>query len=434
MDAEVAARSEELRRTERTLVGVRFGGIVFALVQVATYGAEPYPPGHLEAAFALVGVLFVVNIAVLAALARCRTLRARRVLAVSSLGADTLVVLGFVTVYAFDPGSAHWAILFVLPLEGASRFLLPGALGTWAVVAAGYVLRQLYADVRFGIEFAWPSIAFRMGLALLVAAVGGTMARDGARQRREAERALRDLERVDALRGRLVSALAHDVRSPLTAIRGALQVLRNRTSLDEATRAHLLRLADRQAERLQRLAADLLDLARLDEGKLALTLADVRLLDAVARAADFLDREGALEVDVPAELEVRADRDRLEQVLVNLVGNALKHGMPPIEVRARRRGPDVLLEVRDHGEGIPAEDVPQMFEPFAAGIGGDSVGMGLWIVGALTEAHGGSVRYEDAEDGGARFLVVLPAGSHRAESEALAAHVAEVEGSRPAVG
>lgn len=432
MDAEGTARSDQLRRTERILARVRWGGALFALLQVWAYDALPYPPGHREAAFALVGALVLANVVVALVLPRCRDLRSLRALSLSMLTADVLVVLGFVTVYAFDPDSAHWAILFVLPLEGAARFDLGGALATWAAVAVGHVLRQVYAEARFGLEVNLSSTAFRMGLVLLVAAVAGFMARDGTRQRADAERALRELERIDALRGRLVSALAHDVRSPLTAIRGSLQVVRTRPGLDEGSRATLLAIADRQAERLQRLAADLLDLARLDEGKLALRLDDVPLRDVLEGATAFLDPDGALEVDVSRDVEVRADRERLEQVLVNLVGNALTHGLPPVELRARRDGPHIVLEIRDHGPGVPPEDVPRMFEPFAAGTARGSVGLGLWIVGALVDAHGGVVRYEAPEDGGARFVVVLPAASHRLEAEALSRHIAEVEGSTAA--
>jgi signal transduction histidine kinase len=108
-------------------------------------------------------------------------------------------------------------------------------------------------------------------------------------------------------------------------------------------------------------------------------------------------------------LRVYADHERLEQVLVNLIANAVRHGRPPVHVTAEALGDTVRIAVRDHGPGVPPEHQGALFERF----GGDSdhpdsVGLGMWIVRLLVEAHGGTVGYESAGPG-ARFIVSLPA-------------------------
>lgn len=103
-----------------------------------------------------------------------------------------------------------------------------------------------------------------------------------------------------------------------------------------------------------------------------------------------------------------ADPDRLEQVVANLLTNALRHGAPPVEVTAWCAGDEVCLAVRDHGEGLPDSLRDHVFEPFVTtDDGGAATGLGSWVVQTLVDLHGGAVRYEDAEPG-ARFVVALP--------------------------
>ena len=399
----------DLRRRERAMLIVRTVGVPWALVQVLSYADREYPAGVKGRVLLLVAALAVGNIAVWIAHGRTHTLAAARQLAVASLALDSIVISGIVWLYAFDPDSALWAVLFISPLEGALRFQLGGALGAWLGTTAVYVGREFWAADRYGFTVQWNSITFRMGIGLIIALVAGLMARDLMRERERLARALQEVEALDRLRAGLVSTLAHDVRSPLTAIRGGLKTLLNQGHrLDAETSRRFLESADLQAERLTRLAEDLLDLARLEEGRLTLKAEAVPLRAAVDQALGYLESEVEMQNDIDAGLEVHADPQRLQQVLVNLALNAASHGAPPYLISAMPNGERVEVIFEDHGPGVAEQDVPGLFDAFRSSSSPGSVGLGLAIVKALTEAQNGIVRYEAASPTGARFIIALP--------------------------
>lgn len=220
-------------------------------------------------------------------------------------------------------------------------------------------------------------------------------------------RATRRLEQLEALRTRFVAAVAHDLRRPLTVIGGLASLLARGPDAVPRDRLDAL-VADvqRQANRLNRLADDLLDAARAQDEQLRLRLQPTRVGDVVRAAA--ADADEPLDVDVDDGLVVHADPARLERVLWNLLSNAEKYGKPPFAVRARAEDGWVRLEVRDHGPGLATEQQARLAEEFTAGDDPASVGLGLAIVWRLIEAHGGRVRYE-AADPGACFQLWLPA-------------------------
>jgi K+-sensing histidine kinase KdpD len=226
---------------------------------------------------------------------------------------------------------------------------------------------------------------------------------------RRQESSNRRLERLEVLRTRFVATVAHDLRSPLTTVKGVASILRDRR--DSVPAEHVDRMLEsvqRQADRLNRLADDLLDAARLDSDKLELVIGEVdvvQLLQAVA--ADAADD---VEVHADGPIHLIADGARLERVIWNLVSNALKYGRPPILLTADTDGDDVRLAVRDHGRGLTPEQTTRLFTEFAAGDDPDSVGLGLAIVWQLVAAHGGTVAYADA-DPGACFTVRIPSQS-----------------------
>jgi signal transduction histidine kinase len=410
---------EDIRRAERTMVFVRGAGAVFAVVQILAYRELPYPPGVKAAALTLAGALGVANLAVWLIHRRVRTRRQAVQLSLAALALDVLVASGIVWAYAFDPASALWAVLFILPMEGAIRFGLWGALWTWAVVTALYTARELWRVDAFpqsvhgpgGFGFQPESISFRMGIGLLIALVAGLMARNLRRQRARIAAALEEVSRTDALRARLVATLAHDVRGPLTSIRGILTTLvRRGDQLQENTREELIRTADMQAERLERLATDLLDLARLEQGRLEVRLQQIPLRDAVAKGLAFTGEADRFEMRIASDITVRADPDRLEQIVVNLAVNALAHGEPPFSVEAISEDGKADIRFADEGPGVPETQVEELFEPFRADERKGSVGLGLAIVRALTEAQGGDVNYQPNRPRGACFRVLLPLG------------------------
>lgn len=409
---------EDLRRSERVMVLVRWLGAIFAFAQVLAYNTQPYPPGVKETGLGLAAGLAVANLVVWVLSRRTRTLAQVRMLSVAALTIDVLVASGFVFLYAFDQVTALWAVLFVLPLEGAIRFQLPGALSTWGAVTVLYTLREIWGSSSYGYPLEWNSITFRMGLALLIAMVAGLMARNLVRQRTRVAGALSQLHRVDALRSHLISTLAHDVRNPLFTIRGTFKMLlAHPERLTEETSRELLRAAEHQAGRLERLAIDLLDLARLETGRLELRLQRIIVSEAVEHALSYAARDRNFEVRIGPEVQVLADPGRFEQIVVNLAANALEHGEPPFIIEGRRENGTVTMEFRDAGPGIGPGEMESLFEPFRSEPAGESVGFGLAIVKALAEAHGGAVSYIALEPQGSCFRVTLPAAHSEAAIE-----------------
>ena len=394
-----------MRGRVRTIVMVRWLGVVFTVVQVFSYQMLPYPPGVREAALVIVAVMALSNIVFEVVRRRARTLHGLQRLGLAILVVDVLTLSGLTWVYAFDSVSALFAVLFLLPIEAAVLFGLAGAMWTWGAVAVLYTGRE-WLGTRYGNPFEPESLTFRIGLIGIVALIVGWLVRDLVAQRQATVAALHEAERAEQSRTRLISMLAHDVRAPIAAARTAFDTLRaTGDRLPGDQRERVLAAGRRQADRALLLARDLLDLARVEAGTLVVTTQDVDLPAAVARVQEALSEHVQLRTDLDGA-HVLADPARLEQVLFNLIDNAVKYGAQPIEVSARRDDAEVVIAVRDHGAGVPAG--VELFTPFShAGEG--SVGLGMWIVRQLVQAMAGSVTHE-AADPGARFVVRLPAG------------------------
>jgi signal transduction histidine kinase len=398
---------------------VRWAAAGFATLQVLAYEDAPYPENLpvFTLALATIAVLAAGNLAGRWALTRAATYRDIRTVALATLLLDVTVASSFVWLWTFDQTSALWAVLLILPLEGAIKFQLPGAVSVWALTVVLYTGREFWGSFTYeGFVLQWNSITFRMGIGFLIALVAGFMARDLVHQRGLAEATLEDLRRVDRIRSGLISTLAHDVRAPLGAIRGALRTLLQRgADLEPEVIRELLAGTDRQAGRMERLAADLLDLARLETGRLELSFQDVSLAETVAKALAYVEDGPRMEMRIDPKLRVRADPGRLEQIVVNLAVNATRHGREPFTVEAAGRNGLVTLTFTDHGDGIPEDQRETLFEPFRVDPESGSVGYGLAVVRALTEAHGGAVTYRDNDPRGACFEVTLPAAGDGAQ-------------------
>lgn len=391
------------------MVIARAIAVPWAFLQVLAY-EEDYPEGHLAIGMALTVVLAVGNAAFALGLKKITDETTARVVAVASIAFDVVVSMGYVLLLTFDPTSALWAILYITILEGAILFQLRGALLVWGAITVLYSFREIWGSDRYGYDLLWNSVTFRMGVGLIVALVAGLMARDLVRERRRLAHALDEVTAIDGMRAALVSTLAHDIRNPLTSIRGAHRLLLDKHDKIETDAVRrLLLTADRQSERLQVLATDLLDLARLEQGRIDLSVEELNLLEEVHTATDYLDDGVRVEIDVPPDLTVRADPSRLQQIIMNLVSNAQTYGAPPYEIVGRRNGTEVVIEFRDHGSGVPEASRTSLFNAFGTASGKGSVGFGLSIVKAMAEAHGGSVTYRDNEPRGAIFEVSLPA-------------------------
>jgi two-component system, OmpR family, sensor kinase len=221
----------------------------------------------------------------------------------------------------------------------------------------------------------------------------------------------------DRLR-QFIADASHELRTPLASIRGYAELFRMGAAREPADVEKAMRRIEDEAARMGVLVEDLLTLARLDE------VADAPHTDVVlgALVADAADDARATAPDrtissrVDGETTVLGDAHQLRQVLANLLRNALVHTPPgtPIEVSAARDGDDVRLEVRDHGPGLPTDDPSEIFERFWRSEGGRKqgragAGLGLAIVAGIVDAHRGRVEATNAPDGGAAFVVRLPA-------------------------
>ncbi|MDQ6928238.1 MAG: ATP-binding protein [Actinomycetota bacterium] len=214
----------------------------------------------------------------------------------------------------------------------------------------------------------------------------------------------------------VVSTVSHELRSPLTSVRGYTSLLLNRWDRlgDEQKRA-MLEQVHHDAGRVTRLVSELLDISRLESGHLALRR---QLVDMPVLVGDVLDNvrmmEPTLEANVdfaPAFPRVYADPDKIEQVLTNLVENAAKYGNPQgMRVVGQVNDGDVSIAVTDKGEGIPAPDLRRVFSKFfrRAETRPTGSGLGLWISRGLVEAHGGELVVESEVGRGSTFRFTLP--------------------------
>ena len=399
--------SEDLLRSVRTMIIARWVAAPWAFIQVMFYEV-PYPAGYEAMAYGLAMTLIVCNLGLWWLHRGPGALGRSRALAIAGLGLDIALLSGFVWLFAFDYDTQVWALLFIAPLEGAIMFQLTGALTTWAVIAVSYAARDVWAAEQYGNPLLWNSVSFRMGIGGIIALVAGLMARDLMRQRSKLAEALEEIKRIDRMRSGLVSMLGHDVRSPLTVIRGVVETLLSRDDVEQKDRLALLESADRQARRLERLANDLLDLARLDQGRMELETAHIDVESAVKDALTYVEGTDTVRIDVEEGLTMLGDPRRFEQVVINLATNALNHGRPPIEIIGTVRDGQASLEISDHGKGVDEAQLARLFEPFSTKRESGSIGYGLAIVKALIEAQHGTVTYEQNEQGGARFRVSLP--------------------------
>jgi two-component system OmpR family sensor kinase len=323
---------------------------------------------------------------------------------------------GGLTVAAVPIGDVEDSLSSLLVTEGLviSGVLLALAAGAWWIVRLG--LRPLdqigvtagaiaAGDLSRRVEKAEPRTEVgRLGLAL-----NAMLARleEAFAERRASEERLR----------RFLADASHELRTPLASIRGYAELFRIGAAREGPEMEKAMRRIEAESARMGVLVEDLLALARLDEVR------DVHRepVDVAALAADAVadaravapEREIALSANGPVVVD--GDPGQLRQVLSNLMRNALVHtpAGTPIEVAVASAGAEAMLEVRDHGPGLPTEDPDELFGRFwrsdpGRGRGRAGAGLGLSIVAAIVAAHGGRAQAADADDGGARFTIALP--------------------------
>lgn len=249
----------------------------------------------------------------------------------------------------------------------------------------------------------------------------GALADDVNRMASRLEAHMAELQRQESLRRDLVANVSHDLATPLTGIQGFTEALLDRVVSDEDERMDLYGAIYREAQRLRRLVGDLQDLSTLENGMGHIAPQPLRLselVDAALRveASEAQERGVTLLEAAPEELpDVLADGDRIGQVLLNLIDNALRYTPAggSVTVRAERRGAQVAVVVADTGAGIPESEIENIFERFyrvdrsrSRATGGG--GLGLAIVKAIVTAHGGAVRATSELGKGTQMEFTLP--------------------------
>lgn len=227
--------------------------------------------------------------------------------------------------------------------------------------------------------------------------------------------------RVEEAQRRFVADASHELRTPITALKGLLELLVDGAKDDPTVRDEFMHILQAEADRLARLVTDLLTLAKLEAGNLQFELTPqpvAPLLGDIARVMQPLAAEAdvTLAVEVPdADLRVLGERDGIVQVLLGFTDNALKHSPAgaTVHLSAERHGEKVRLAVADEGDGIAPGDLDRVFERFyrsdVARVGGKGTGLGLAIAKEIVDAHGSEIRVESEPGGGSTFWFELPA-------------------------
>lgn len=419
-------RMKELRQLQGRLALIRAVVVPFAIVQIVTYYI-PYPPGTLWLPWLAVAVLAVCAPVIWWGSRRATNEREATFWAVIGLAVDGVVALTLVFAYTFDPDTAVWALLYLIPIEGAIVFQLHGALWALLGVTAGYILREIYGAVVWDVPLLPQSILFRIGLAAVMAVAIGTTAsvlvkeRDRLRQttnildRRSADltRANAALAAAQQAQSEFVAVTNHELRTPLTAIKGYARTLWLRwDDMEEEGRQAAVQAIDQQARRLDELVEDVLTVSSMRAGNVALSPRPFHLRTWLEEALAITEVDADL-VCCP-EVVVYSDSTRLLQILVNLLSNARKYGAPPYAVNGRAEADTTVITICDHGPGVPPEFQERMYEEFTqASVGetrtADGHGLGLTIVRYLVRALDGVITYRTAPGGGAEFEVRLPA-------------------------
>jgi signal transduction histidine kinase len=262
-----------------------------------------------------------------------------------------------------------------------------------------------------------------------------------ALERRRLRQRLVELEQLDKLKTQFLSMASHELRTPLTAVSGFIQIARRRMSRlaaapdiptpwrEEAQKSdETLEMANRQGKKLARLIDELLDVSRLQQGRVEMRLAELELADVVREVAErmrLLSKGHEIETKIEGAAPVVADRDRIEQVFENLVGNAIKYSPDSgrIMVSMRVNGANAIVSVRDEGIGVAPGEVEKIFglfyrspDPRADHVGG--LGLGLYISREIVSRHHGRLWAERNADAGTTFHVTLPLAHVRSREEA----------------
>ena len=318
----------------------------------------------------------------------------------------------------------------------------------------GYMLKSLDAERKDLNSLAWSlgiaTLLALIGAALLAQAAGSTVLRPVRRLGEAAQRLgeghldtrlkvsgtdeLADLsrtfnnaaealeKRVEELSGReaasrrFVADMSHELRTPLTAITAVTDVLEDEAEALDPMIAPAVRLVVSETRRLNELVETLMEVTRFDAGTAKLRVDEVDVADMIMACMDARAWLDSVELDAPRGVLATLDPRQLDVIMANLIGNALKHGGSPVRVSLRKEGDDetgeIVVEVADHGPGIPADVLPHVFDRFfkadASRARSEGSGLGLSIAMENAHIHGGDITARNAPAGGAVFTLRMP--------------------------
>jgi len=409
----------ETQRTiaQRLSLGAATVALVIALAWVVEHQAHPDRNTSSNVSVGFEFLTLAVTVFVLRRPALWPYSRPLGVIAVGTL-------MGQISGYQIAVGEGDVLNVVLLYLVAGTMVLIPwgwqGQLPVALMALGAYV-----AAIAFRVHTATPIAINFLGLAAFCALSVGAAA-FLARQRRaawEQAEALRTanaaLEAASRTKNQFIATVSHELRTPVSVILGYTDLLVDGEfgELPDEARGVLGRIA-RNARNLVYLISDLVDLARIEAGRLAVKREPVDLVPVFTEVADFATSriEGKpirFAAESPDALRVTADRERLEQVLINLLSNATKFTERG-EIRLRARavdGNNVVIEVSDTGPGIDPGDRAHLFEPFEQGGAGKKrggVGMGLYLSASLARAMGGELSVDSAVGQGSTFVLRLP--------------------------
>jgi len=416
-------RAGELLRFESTFNIARIGGAVI------TFILGPFFPNIGIQHVVLFGSLLLVQSGFVGVLLRFGYLRrnpeplSRLIFAVDLLSISYAILL-----FAYDPNWTTYIVGILLVVAGGFRFASGGAVVAAIVMAVTYVAVALYREFAFGFATEPQRMAFTVAIYLLAGFLVAGLLREleGLRKQREAfdhQRAETEaLRALEQMKSDFLAEMSHDFRSPLTVVRGTIELLMSeRPGPLTPQQSELAVRAARNVHRLEEFAEDLLEMARIEHGEVTLERVEIDACELVREIVDdhrpFAEvREQTFTLEFGRRGTIYADVGRLRRAIGNLLGNAIKFApaKSPISVWAGRDTGGFSVRVTDHGPGVDVDERDRIFEKFARGRRSASIsgaGLGLSIARSLVELHGGSLRYEDAPGGGATFVVRVPLGA-----------------------
>lgn len=323
----------------------------------------------------------------------------------------TVVITSLIDLF-FYPGR-NLTVILAVPILISALTCPPSIVVGVAGIAALVDLADIYqAHVPIDV---WP---FTFVALLIVGGLGILL----AWQRRETDRQARQAEMARSHLQRFLAMVSHDLRGPLFAILSNAELLRSASQGWNGEDRRSLDRIDDSAQSVRRLVQDLLDAARIGEGRFDVTpipLDLVHTVNQVVAQYQATTSRHVITLDAPDSLEGQWDRERIGQLFANLIANAVAYSPEggPVRVRLRREGSTVVASVTDEGIGIPPDQLDNLFLPFSRlHTQTKGNGLGLYIARGIVESHGGSIRVEsppsaegaEAPTGGTRFLVQFP--------------------------